>query len=63
MNDDLWWVLDVGMESDYEGYFGQNPDLVGGCKLGIMVLIDGYCPIMLMVECLIELGLVLEEIW
>jgi len=56
-------VLDVGMESDYEGYFGQNPDLVGGCKLGIIVLIDGYCPIMLMVECLIELGLVLEEIW
>jgi hypothetical protein len=34
-------VLDVVMESDYEGYFGENPDLVGGCKLGIIVLIDG----------------------
>jgi hypothetical protein len=34
-------VLDVGMESDYEGYFCENPDLVGGCKLGIIVLIDG----------------------
>jgi hypothetical protein len=56
-------VLDVVMESDYEWYFGENPDLVGGCKLGIIVLIDGYCSIMLMVECLIELGLVLEEIW
>jgi hypothetical protein len=27
MNDALWWVLDVGMESDYEGYFDGNPNL------------------------------------
>ena len=45
------------------GIFDGNLNLVYVCKLGIIVLIDGYCSIMLMVECLIELGLVLEEIW
>jgi hypothetical protein len=34
-------VVDVGMESDYEGYFSGNPDLVCVCKLRIILLVDG----------------------
>jgi hypothetical protein len=37
--------------------------MVGSGKLRIIVLIDAFCSFMLMVECLIEFGLVLEEIW
>jgi hypothetical protein len=32
-------VLDVRMESDYEGYFGENPDVVDEVELVRDVLV------------------------